>query len=187
MNLILLGWSDFFAQAFAPHADLGLSAARITVQHRGAYQVVSECGEFVAEISGRLRHEAAAPSAFPATGDWVALAAQPDDRKAVIHAVMPRRTKFSRAACGDRTEEQVLAANIDDAFIVEALADEVNLRRIERYLTLAWESGAKPSVVLAKADLCHDLTGAVASVQSVARGVPVLAISSVTGEGMDAL
>lgn len=187
MNLSELGWNDSFEQAFAPFAKDGLSAARVAVQHRGAYQVCSEHGELAAEISGRFRHDTALPSDFPVVGDWVAIEVQLNEGKGVIHAVLPRRTKFSRTAAGDATEEQVLAANIDDVFIVEVLGDELNLRRIERYLTLAWESGAHPAIVLTKADLCSNAVSAVERARSVAGDVPVLAISSVSGEGMAAL
>ena len=187
MNLRELGWSDFFEQAFAPFANDGLSAARVGVQHRGAYQVCSEHGELAAEVSGRFRHDAAMPSDFPVVGDWVAMELHPDEGEAVIQAVLPRRTKFSRTAAGDASEEQVMAANIDEVFIVAALGDELNLRRVERYLTLAWESGANPAIVLTKADLCGDVAAAVERAQAVAGGVPVLAISSVSGEGVATL
>lgn len=187
LNLRELGWDDFFEQAFAPFANDGLSAARVAVQHRGAYQVCSEHGELVAEVSGRFRNDAALPSAFPVVGDWVTIDVHPNEGKAVIHAVLPRRTKFSRTAAGDASEEQVVAANIDDVFIVAALGDELNLRRVERYLTLAWESGANPAIVLTKADLCSDVALAVERAQSIAGGVPVLAISSLSGEGVVAV
>jgi len=187
LNLHELGWSDFFEQAFSPFANEGLSAARVVVQHRGAYNVCSEHGELAAEVSGRFRHDAAMPSDFPVVGDWVAMEVHPDEGKAVIHAVLPRRTKFSRTAAGDVTEEQVVAANIDEVFIVAALGDELNLRRIERYLALAWESGAQPGIVLTKADLCGDIDGAVGKAQAISGGVPVLAISNVSGEGVAAL
>jgi ribosome biogenesis GTPase len=187
LNLRELGWNDFFEQGFALFAKEGLSAARVGVQHRGAYLVCWEHGELAAEVSGRFRHDAAMPSDFPVVGDWVAIEVHPDEGKAVIHAVLPRRTKFSRTAAGDVTEEQVVAANIDEVFIVAALGDELNLRRIERYLALAWESRANPAVVLSKADLCSDVALAVERAQFVAGDVPVLTISNMSGEGMAAL
>ena len=187
MNLLLLGWCDFFADAFVPFAQSGLSAARVVVQHRGGYALCSEQGEVTAEVTGRFRHGAAATSDFPVVGDWVAIGFLPDEDKAVIHAVLPRRSKFSRMAAGDTTEEQVLAANIDDVLIVAALASELNPRRIERYLTLAGHSGARPGVVLSKTDLAQDVPGAVASIEKIAPDVPVFAISSTTGDGLEPL
>jgi ribosome biogenesis GTPase len=118
-------------------------------------------------------------------GDWVAIETRAGERKATIQAVLPRQTKFSRTAAGDVTEEQFLATNIDDVFIVAALTVDRNARRIERYLTLAWESGAQPSILLTKADLCPDVAAAVAEACGIAGGVPVFALSSLTGAGFE--
>ena len=187
MDLEQYGWSDFFAQRFEPHAGAGLEPARVAVEHRCGYQVYSVHGELAAEVSGRFRHEAKSSGGFPAVGDWVAVQVYPEEDKAIINAVLERKTKFSRTAAGEGGEEQVLAANIDEVFVVAALGGEVNLRRIERYLTLAWESGAEPVVVLTKADLCDDVAAKVRDVRAVVHSVPVLAVSSATGEGMDQL
>jgi len=187
MNLVSLGWNDFFAASLAPHAARGMSAARVAVQHRGASWVLSEHGELFAEVSGRFRHHATAPSDFPVVGDWVAIESRVDEGKGSIHAVLPRRTKFSRTAAGSATEEQILAANIDDVFIVAALSAELNLRRIERCLALAWESGANPGIVLTKADLCENVSEAIAQAQTIAHGMPIFTISSVTGDGIEPL
>jgi ribosome biogenesis GTPase len=184
VDLKQYGWSDFFADGFRPWAESGLEPARVVIEHRGGYQVYSSRGELAAEVAGRFRHEALAAADFPAVGDWVAVQPYPDEGKAIIRAVLPRRTKFSRAAAGEDGEEQVLAANIDDVFLVAGLGGEVNLRRIERYLTLAWESAAEPVVVLTKTDLCADVEDAVRTVRTVAGSVPVVAVSSVTGAGM---
>jgi ribosome biogenesis GTPase len=184
INLAGLGWSPFFAEAFAPYAVDGLVPGRVAVQHRGAYVVHTEAGELPAEVTGRLRHEAAGAADLPAVGDWVA-ARQGDPL--LIHAVLPRRTKFSRKAAGAETEEQVVAANVDVVFLVSALAGDLNARRLERYLALGWESGAEPAVVLTKADLCEDVTAALAEIEGIALGVPVHAVSNLTGEGLDEL
>ena len=186
-NLRDLGWSDFFADGFHVFAGRGLIPGRVVVQHRGVYQVCFVEGEFAAEVPGRFRHEARGASDFPAVGDWVAAQIFPEEGKAMIHAVLARRTKFSRTAPGDAGEEQVLAANIDDVFVVESLAGAVNLRRMERFLTLAWESGARPTILLTKADLCNDVTRAVAEAETVAAGAAVLAVSNITGQGLDAV
>ncbi|HSH14987.1 MAG TPA: GTPase RsgA, partial [Verrucomicrobiae bacterium] len=187
MDLIRLGWCDFFAASFAPYSDSGLGAARVGVGHRGGYGLYTADGECFGQVSGRFRHGAAGPGDFPVVGDWVAIEAQPDGRTAIIHAVLPRRSKFSRAAPGDRTEEQVLAANMDDVWIVAALAADLNLRRIERYLALAWQSGAQPGLVLTKADLCGDVATAAIQAEASARGVSVWVVSSLTGDGVEVL
>jgi ribosome biogenesis GTPase len=120
-------------------------------------------------------------------GDWVAAEIIPTEEKALIHAVLPRRTKFSRTMAGGTTDEQILSANVDDVFIVAALAGELNLRRIERYLALAHDSGAAPTIVLTKLDLCENAAAAKASVQELAGKTPVLALSNISGKGVKTL
>jgi ribosome biogenesis GTPase len=158
----------------------------VAVEHRGAYLLYTARGEQPAELAGRLRHEAASRGELPAVGDWVA--ASPTE-PALLHAVLPRRTKFSRLAATDhgQTIEQVVAANVDVVFLVAGLDGDLNVRRLERYLALGWESGAEPIVVLTKSDLCPDVDSATFEVESVAVGVPVHAVSNVTGEGLEEL
>jgi len=187
LHLHELGWNSHFEHHFAQYAEEGLVAGRVGAEHRGALVVFTENGDMIAKPSGALRHNAAGRGDLPAVGDWVALRPRPGDETATIVAVLPRRTKFSRKGAGAQTEEQVLAANIDVLFLVSALTQELSLRRIERYLALAWESGAEPVVVLNKLDLCDDLPDALAEVGSVAVGAPVHAVSSVTGEGFGEL
>jgi ribosome biogenesis GTPase / thiamine phosphate phosphatase len=182
-----LGWDSYFEALFEPYRDEDFMPARVSVQHRGAYRVFTQAGEVAAELSGRLRHVASGTGDLPAPGDWVAVKAVSNESKVVIHAVLTRRSKFSRNVAGFETEEQVLAANIDTLFLINALDNAPNLRRIERYLTLAWESGAVPVIVLSKTDLCDDSEAARATVESVAVGVDIHLTSSVTGEGMDGL
>lgn len=180
-DLRRLGWSPFFAEPCQQYESDGLVPGRVAVQERGSYLVYTEEGERWAEITGRLRHDAASPAEFPAVGDWVAL----DDR---IHAVLPRRTKFSRKVAFLKTEEQVLATNVDVVFLVMALTErDFKVRRLERYLATAWESGAEPVVVLSKADLCDDVPARLAEAEAVAFGVPVHVTSAVTGTGLDEL
>ncbi|HET6683977.1 MAG TPA: ribosome small subunit-dependent GTPase A [Gaiella sp.] len=186
-DLTALGWDDSFAEEFEPHARAGLRPGRVAVQHRGAYDVLTAEGELRCDVAGRLYDEAASPAELPAVGDWVAIAARPEEGAGTVQAVLPRRTKFSRKTAWQASEEQVLAANVDVALIVSSLNEDLNLRRLERYLTLAWESGARPVLVLTKTDLADDVPAAVAGVESVAFGAPVHAISSVTGEGLDEL
>jgi ribosome biogenesis GTPase / thiamine phosphate phosphatase len=193
-----LGWTPALEDQFAPHAADGLEPARVAVEHRGAYVLYTARGERRAELAGRLRHAAAERGELPAVGDWVAAIGSgvgdrmnpvPNAGPLLVQAVLPRRTKFSRLAATDhgQTIEQVVAANVDVVFLVAGLDDDLNLRRLERYLALGWESGAEPVVVLTKADLCADVEGALMAVESVAIGVPVHAISNVTGEGVDEL
>jgi ribosome biogenesis GTPase / thiamine phosphate phosphatase len=179
-NLERLGWNDEIAQSFENHTA-GLEPGRVVVQHRGAWEVVTERGEARVEITGRLRHEAES-GALPVVGDWVGL------RDGLIDAVLPRRSKFSRKTAWTEVSEQVLVANVDVAFLVMGLDDrDFNIRRLERYLTTAWEGGAEPVIVLNKADLAVDLEAQVAETGSVAFDVPVHAVSAETGEGVEEL
>ncbi len=193
-TLAELGWDKYFEEQFAPWSQDGLVPGRVAVQHRGAYGVytgqVQGSDPLPAEVAGRLRHAALGPRDLPAVGDWVVLRLKPGAGCAVIDAVLPRRTAFSRNAASDQhrlTEEQVVAANVDVVFIVSALSGELNPRRLERYLVLAWDSGARPAVVLTKADLCDEIPERAAEVGQVALGVPVHVVSNVTGEGLDEL
>jgi ribosome biogenesis GTPase / thiamine phosphate phosphatase len=180
------GWSEALQQDFASHAARGLIPGRIVVQQRGLYDVVCDLGELAAQISGKLAHEAGA-GGYPAVGDWVALAARPAEHAATIHAVLPRRTAFVRKAAFSVADEQVVAANVDVALLVASMNADFNARRLERYLAVAWQSGAEPVVVLTKADLADDPRAAIDAAESVAFGAPVHAVSVVTGEGLDAL
>jgi ribosome biogenesis GTPase / thiamine phosphate phosphatase len=183
--LTRIGWTDAFEPHMAKHD--GLIPARVLVQHRGSYVVASEIGELHAETSGRMRHNALGTQDLPVVGDWVALAARDGEVAGTIHALLPRRTKFSRKSAGMATEEQVLAANMDWIFVVTSLNADLNLRRIERYLTLAWESGAVPVVVLTKVDLAGDPVVDLDHVSRVTVGVSVHAVSALTGTGLDEL
>jgi ribosome biogenesis GTPase len=141
----------------------------------------------LAEPSGKLRYEGRQRQNLPAVGDWVLAQPRPGEQRAVIQRVLERRSKFSRKVAGQKTEEQIIAANIDTVFLVSSLNLEFNLRRIERYLALVWESGARPVVVLNKADLCEHPSEWVREAEDVALGVAVHAISALTGRGMRVL
>ena len=179
------GWSDPLALDFAPHARAGHVPGRIIVQQRDGYQVVTDEGEMRAKISGRLLHEAREVG-HPAVGDWVALSLNLIERTATIHAILPRRTAFVRRAAHLR-RPQVLGANIDVAFVVTSMNADLNPRRIERYLAAAWQSGARPVVVLTKSDLCDDPQGQAAEIAALAGDCPVLTVSVRQGLGLDAL
>ena len=177
------GWNDAFSQDFAPHAARGHTPGRVTVQQRSLYTVASDLGELQAQLSGRFAHDAT-EGGYPAVGDWVALAVRAGEGTATIHGVLPRRTAFVRRAADSVQSVQVIAANIDVAFVVASMNADLNGRRLERYLATAWQSGARPVVVLTKADLAADPEAAEAEARAVAGDAPVLAVSAVTGEGM---
>ncbi len=182
-----LGWCEFFAANFSAQKAKSLCPARVVVHHRLGYTIVAAEGELPAVVSGKFRHQAHTAADYPVVGDWVAVERVPEEEKALIHAVLPRRTKFSRTTSGGTTDEQILAANVDDVFIVAALEGALNLRRIERYLALAFQSGAAPTIVLTKLDLCADIAGAKAAVKKLAGDAPVLALSNVSGKGVKVL
>jgi ribosome biogenesis GTPase / thiamine phosphate phosphatase len=180
------GWSDTLERTFAPHSRAGHVPGRVVAQHRDGYLVAANQGEVRAKASGRLLHEAGA-AGHPAVGDWVALSPNLDDGAATIHALMPRRTAFVRRAAHSLSTVQVIAANIDVAFVVTSMNADLNPRRIERYLAAAWQSGARPAVVLTKSDLCADPDGQAAEIAALAAGCPVLVVSARQGFGLDAL
>ena len=186
-DLETLGWDTFFAEAFERFAERGLLPARVAIGHNYLYRLYAASGEILAETSGRLRHQAAGPEVLPAVGDWVAVRMRARERRATIHGVLPRRSRFSRKAAGDPTRQQLVAANIDTVFLISGLDDEFNLQRIERYRTAAGESGATPVIVLNKSDLCADVKAAQRAVEPIASGVPIRVTSSLTGEGLGTL
>jgi ribosome biogenesis GTPase / thiamine phosphate phosphatase len=187
VSLSELGWSPALAVAFQPFAASGLHPGRVVVEHRGALVLHSESEEIWADVPGRLRHRAASGADLPAVGDWVAFGRHAQGERATIEAVLPRRTAFVRKAAGFESVEQVVAANVDVVFVVTSLVDDLNPRRLERYLALAWESGAEPVVVLTKSDLCESIEAAVAQLGGVTFGMPAHIVSAVTGEGIDEL
>jgi ribosome biogenesis GTPase len=176
-----LGWDAGWASAFEQLHEENLIPARVAAQHRGAYEVWTADGELRARAAGRLYYEHEVGAPVPAVGDWVGV------QEATIASILPRRSAFIRKRAGLGSDEQVLAANVDAAFLLAGLDDDFSLRRLERYITTAWDSGAEPIVVLTKADLCNDVGGAMLQVESVAIGVPVHPISNVTGIGIDDL
>jgi ribosome biogenesis GTPase / thiamine phosphate phosphatase len=178
-----LGWDEQWQAELEPLDD-NLIPGRVAAQHRGEYVVWSTDGELRAELAGRLLHEAGVGGLLPAVGDWVALRPR-DGSRATIDAVLPRRAAISRKQALNEAVEQVLAANVDVVLLLNGLDADFSMRRLERYLTTAWESGAQPVVVLTKCDLHVDVTDAVLDVERIAVGVPVLAVSNVTGSGVD--
>lgn len=177
MDLRALGYTSSFADEAAQYG--GLFAGRVLSQYRDRYQVMSEKGALFAEVSGKLCFEAKGPSDFPAVGDFVMLDRETDEGgNAIIHHVLSRKSAFIRKAAGTAHEEQVVASNIDTVFICMSLNNDFNLRRLERYLSIGWDSGAIPVVVLTKADLCEDVGQKVYEAGTVAIGADILVTSS---------
>ncbi|MBB3897018.1 ribosome biogenesis GTPase [Roseococcus suduntuyensis] len=180
------GWSEALRRAFEPHARAGYVPGRIVVQQREANLVATDAGNLSASLSGRLRHEAR-EAGHPAAGDWVAVSANTGEGKATIHAVLPRRTAFVRRAADSVQTLQVIAANIDVVFVVTSMNADLNPRRLERFLAAAWQSGARPVVVLTKADLCEHPEGRAAEIATLAAGCPVLIVSARQDVGVGGL
>jgi len=183
-DLTTFGWSEFFEVNFKSYAGNGYTCGRVALEHKNFFRVYTQYGEVLAEISGKLRHEAVNRRDLPVVGDWVVIRSRPEHGRVTIHSVLPRRTSFARKIAGSRTEQQIVGANIDTVFLLTSLNQDFSLRRIERYLIMAWESGANPIIILSKSDLCDRVADAIDEVQAVARGVPIYAVSIVTGCGL---
>ncbi len=182
MNLEEIGWDAFFAEAFEPYGKDNLIPARVSARHHGPCELFTELGPMGGIPSGKLSDEE-----LPAVGDWVAVRPVEGEKKAVIEAVLPRRTSFTRKEAFKRTVAQVVAANVDTVFVVTAFGFDLNPRRLERYLTSAWDSGATPVIVVNKIDLADDPEAELLEVEAVVIGVPVHSVSAVTGVGLEAL
>ena len=187
MSLASWGYEPRQAAAFAALSRTDLLPARVVDERRDRWRVVLDEGEALAELSGRLRHQSLDPAALPAVGDFVAVAVRPAEGRATVHAVLPRSSVLARKEAGGRSASQVLAANVDIVLLAVGLDLDWNPRRLERYVAFAWESGAQPVVVLTKCDVCADVAAAREEAGTLAPGVPVVAVSGRTGEGLAAL
>ena len=188
MNSIHLGWSPFFENQVASDDRSRYSVGRILEERKNCYVLLTEDGrEVLASLAGKLQYEASGRDNLPSVGDWVCTSGRQEEGRATIHRLLERRTKISRKGAGSVTDEQVLAANIDTVFLVNSLGQDLNPRRIERYLALTLESGARPVLLLTKADLCEEPAEAVAEIERVAPFVPVHVVSALEGSGLGAL
>src|SRR5262245_50794567 len=188
MRLADLGWDDELAGAFETWArDAHVQPGRVAIEFNYIYRLYVEGSELDAVLSGRVKHHAVTRGALPAVGDWVAVRKRPAEDRGVIMAVLPRRTRFSRRMAGQVTDEQVVAANITVLFVVMSLDADFSVRRLERYLLLARESGAAPVILLTKPDLADDVAARVEEVRAVAGATPIHVLSPNRGEGIAGL
>jgi ribosome biogenesis GTPase / thiamine phosphate phosphatase len=186
-NLKNLGWDEFFERHFQPYAANGYVPGRVASEYKHYYCVYSGSGKVLGEIAGRLRHEALDQGDLPVVGDWVVIRPSQESDKVTIHAVLPRKSKFMRKMAGVRTEPQIVGSNIDTVFLITSLNEDFNPRRVERYLIVAWESGARPIIILSKSDLCDEIEERIREIRAVVGDVPIHAVSVVRREGLDEL
>ncbi len=182
-----LGWDAYFEALWNSAETENCNPARVVSQQRGLWRVAGDFEECWAEASGKLRRASEEGEDWPAVGDWVGAEIRAGQTKAEVQWVLPRRSRFVRKVAGKQVAEQVIAANIDTAVIVAGLDGDFHVRRIERYLAQCWESGARPAIVLNKADACADFRQSVGEMDRIAMGVPVFLVSAKTGEGLEAL
>jgi len=188
MTLTELGWNDGFAAAFEPwRSKAHVHPGRVAIEFNQIFRIYVEDGELDAVTAGRLKHRARGRAELPAVGDWVAVRKRPEGDRGVIVGVLPRRSAFTRRAAGEITGEQVVAANVDVVFVVMGLDRDYNVRRLERYLLMARESGASPVVLLTKPDLCSDLSAHVREVTSLTGDILVHVVNPKRGEGIEQL
>lgn len=181
INIKKYGFTEVFSNVVPQ--DNGLEPARVLSQEKGFYRIVTDKGEKMAEISGKFRFQTTVSSEYPAVGDFVFVNWNESGDSAIIESLLPRKSAFVRKAAGEPQKEQVVAANIDTVFLCMALNNDFNLRRLERYISIAWDSGAMPVVVLTKSDLCDDLVTKLSEISLVAIGVDALVTTSVEENG----
>ncbi len=191
MKLTTLGFSTYFEEqvtAFKEESKLANCVpARVTLEHKHSYRVLAEEGEWLATVAGHFAYTSVAREDYPAVGDWVLVEKMAGEEKAIIHKLFNRKSVFSRKVAGQEIKEQIVASNVDIVLLVMSLNADFNIRRLERYLVAAWDSGAKPVIVLTKADLCEDISSMVREVELVAFGVDIFVTSAQLGEGIAAI
>ncbi|GGH87281.1 ribosome biogenesis GTPase [Pullulanibacillus pueri] len=179
-----LGFNNFFSEQIqATPYEIG----RVATSANGIYKLLSSKGEFLSQVSGKFRHLAEKSRDFPCVGDWVLFEPLIGEPKGVIHSVLTRNSLLSRHVAGEKNEEQLMAANVDTVFLVNALNQDFNLRRMERYLMQVYESGASPVFVLTKRDLCSNLEEKVQAVEEIALGVPIIPVDALHNDGVEAI
>lgn len=198
MYLNKLGWNDHFENQFQEYKHQGFIPARVIIQQSNNYVLCYE-GEYInAELSGKFRYHAYLKKDYPAVGDWVVVQIHQNHEKAIIQALLERQSYLARKLPiaggrriqdgmigGGSTEEQIIASNVDMVFIVVGLDDNFNLQRIERYLTITYNSGASPVIILNKTDICNCVDEYIEEIRKITKTVPIHPISVVTDQGMD--
>ncbi|PYT80615.1 MAG: ribosome small subunit-dependent GTPase A [Acidobacteria bacterium] len=187
VSILRWGWNEYCKAVWQSAERDSVVPARVVAQGRGVWRVAGDFGDCLAEAAGKLRLAREEGADWPAVGDWVAVDLRNQGAATTIHEVLPRRSQFVRKMAGKKIAEQVIAANVDLALLVSALDRDFNLRRVERYLAQCWESGAKPAIVLNKADACEETQEKLQEMERVAMGAPVCVISAKTGRGFDEL
>ena len=187
MSLEDWGWDERWAAAFAAAPGRELLPARVFLEQRGLFGVVTAEGERSARVLGSLRHKTRDQADLPAVGDWIGVERIPDEKTMLVRHVLKRRTKLSRKAAGEALEEQVIAANLDAVFVITALNQDFSARRLERFMAVCRESEATPVILLNKLDTCADPAPYLAEANAVAAGAPVVALSAISGAGTDVL
>lgn len=165
----------------------GVRYGRVATEYQQLYRLYTEDGEMWGSLSGKWRNAATERADLPAVGDFVAFTRAQGDERAILHGLVPRRSCFSRKAAGGGMQEQIIAANVDFVCLVMAQNRDFNLRRLERYLTAIWESGAHPVIILSKTDLCDEPNVYLREAQTAAQGAEIIAVSAVLGVGLDPL
>lgn len=189
ISLKKLGWNEerqSQLEEINQQFNMECKVGRVAVEYKGLYKIYTTDGEILGSISGKMKHTALERKDYPAVGDWVVI--DRTDKKlgnAVINSILPRKSKFSRKIAGSQWSEQIVAVNVDYLFICMSLNKDFNVRRLERYLIMAWDGGANPVVLLTKSDLCDDIQEKIEAVESIAFGVDTYHVSSVTEEGLD--
>lgn len=188
MKVTTLGFSSYFKEqmtAFMEESKLkNCVPARVVLEHKHSYRVLAEEGEWLATVAGHFAYTSFSRVDFPAVGDWVLVEKMPGEERAIIHKLFARKSVFSRKVAGKEITEQIVASNVDIVLLVMSLNADFNIRRLERYLVAAWDSGAKPVIVLTKADLCSDVVQYVNEVEAIAFGVDIFVTSALSGEGL---
>lgn len=183
MDIKSYGWDEYFEREWNKSAVEGLLPGRIVADYGQMLRVITETGEMLVNRPLRKLDN----DMQIAVGDWVGVEGVSQNQSPCVRMVLARRTKFSRAASGIEVKEQIVAANVDTVFLTQSLNRDFNMKRLERYMIAAWESGAVPVVVLTKADCCDNVADKMSAVYVTAPGVEVHAVSCVTGEGIEAL
>lgn len=186
-DLTRLGWNEFFAEHFSSLKSAGYEIGRVALENRHQYLLYTQSGEIIGETTGKLLHFADTPADLPKVGDWVAFQPFPEEEKAIIHEILPRKSIFSRKIVGRKVEEQVVATNVDTVFIIQGLDNDFNVRRLERYLVMVFEGNSNPVIILNKVDICPDLEDKILEVKKVAPNVPIIPLSAKTGVGVEEL